>query len=235
MDFLIPVIVVTAVAGAAYWYFFLRKKKEQTPSAPLPVPTGSVVVPMEAVKWNITHGLDPSITQPVKAATGWSFDFPVGLDLATEGTVNYVTVPMNTNITGKTSIDMTYDIVTSGDPVFQYKLGDPANVCDNPAGVSLYIERIGNDGTADTQFHRWFSVPQSNLMAGKVDFSVPLKPENWLSVFGKKGDEVPLEFAAALTQVKSVGMVFGGGCFKGHGVNIDKGEAKFNCMTYEVK
>ena len=61
------------------------------------------------------------------------------------------------------------------------------------------------------------------LAEGQHTVAVPLKPNQWSSVFGKKGDSARTEFDAALGDVEHLGISFGGGCFFGHGVNVSGG------------
>jgi len=77
----------------------------------------------------------------------------------------------------------------------------------------------------------------NELVAGSGALTVPLTAGQWSSVFGKLGnrDASSLdEFRHAEKYVVQVGLVFGGGCFFGHGVNVSGGTAKFimtNCAS----
>jgi hypothetical protein len=45
----------------------------------------------------------------------------------------------------------------------------------------------------------------------------------WLSVFGERGDAsagAAAGFATAKANLGALGLTFGGGCFRGHGVNL---------------
>jgi hypothetical protein len=58
-----------------------------------------------------------------------------------------------------------------------------------------------------------------------------------VSVFGKVGDRdatIRAAFQAALKGAGQVGLVFGGGCFFGHGVNVTGGAAKFVLINYSI-
>ena len=64
-----------------------------------------------------------------------------------------------------------------------------------------------------------------------------LTPDRWSSVLGKFGnyDAASLAgFSAALQNVSSLGLTFGGGCFFGHGVNVSNGTARFILSEYSV-
>ncbi len=73
-----------------------------------------------------------------------------------------------------------------------------------------------------------------HLATGQHSITVPLTPDQWSSVLGKKGSAAPLEFAEALRGVDKVGMTFGGGCFFGHGVNVSGGEATFTLKDFAI-
>jgi hypothetical protein len=85
------------------------------------------------------------------------------------------------------------------------------------------------------EFYRWWSNPLAiKLAEHQHSINVPLTPDQWSSVFGKKGDAAPSEFATALKDVENIGMTFGGGCFFGHGVNISGGEATFTLKASAI-
>jgi hypothetical protein len=177
---------------------------------------------------------------PVADGAGWSFDFPVydqpSMNCNEDrlcGHVNYVTTPVNAAITAA-GLTMTFRIETTGAPVFQYAL-NPNNTCTNAAAVRLFIQRQGDTLEADYEFYRWWNKAAANLTAGTVTLTVPLMPDQWMSVLGKTGDrdeKATAAFRAALQNVGNIGMTFGGGCFAGHGVNISGGTARFWLTSY---
>jgi len=180
---------------------------------------------------------------PVADKAGWSFDFPVYNQQSPTkcsedrscGHVNYITTPVNAAIAA-TALIMTFRIETTGAPIFQYAL-NPNNTCINPAAVRLFIQRQGDTLEADHEFYRWWSKAAAELTAGTVTLTVPLMPDQWLSVFGKTGDVDQVTLAAfhdALENVDNIGMTFGGGCFAGHGVNISGGTARFSLTRYRL-
>ncbi len=67
--------------------------------------------------------------------------------------------------------------------------------------------------------------------------TVPLThdPSIWTSVYGDDNNQTSIDrFAHALAHVTDVGMTFGGGFYKGHGVNVMDGTANFALMSYTV-
>jgi len=236
MDFIIPAIIAAAaVGGAAFYFLYWRKRKSETaPIVPVITPEGAFLVPLDASKWNITHS--PGMpANPTQEGTGWSLNIPVGTETLGATSIHYISTPVNINIDGKSSIEVGVNIETVGDPIFQYKL-NPNNLGDKPANVSIILQRQGDDMSASMPYHRWFCEPSLvTLAAGAATFTIPLDPSQWISVFGLKGTENPSEFKAALQNLANIGFTFGGGSFKGHGVNIDKGEAKFSVTSMEIK
>jgi len=179
---------------------------------------------------------------PVGDGAGWSFDFPVYDQPSTNcnedrscGHVNYVTTPVNAAITAAV-LTMTFRIETTGAPFFQCAL-NPNNTCTNPAAVRLFIQRQGDTLEVDHEFYRWWSKAAAKLTAGTATLTVPLMPDQWMSVLGKAGNldqSAEAGFHAALQNVGNIGMTFGGGCFAGHGVNISGGTARFSLMSYRI-
>lgn len=163
---------------------------------------------------------------PTAYGMSWYFDFPSG-----NGHVNYVTTPRHAALSG--SITMSVAITTTGNPTFDYGYGAD-NPCLTPASVRPYFFT----GDYQDEFGRWWSNQVSiQLAPGTVTITVPLDPALWSSVFGKVGnqDAVTLAaFYAAMQNVSSIGMTFGGGCFHGHGVSVNGGTARFTLIDYKV-
>lgn len=84
-------------------------------------------------------------------------------------------------------------------------------------------------GTSHLQRHRVGGPLKAFTLA------VPLRGDQWTSVFGKSGVVAPTQFAAALANVSSLGMTFGGmgGCF-GHGVYVTGGTARWTLSSYTI-
>jgi hypothetical protein len=72
----------------------------------------------------------------------------------------------------------------------------------------------------------YWSLPYVELREGEFTLTVSLSPDQWTSVFGQKGAEVPNEFNAAIPNLGNVGFTFGG-TFAGHGVLVTGGNARF--------
>jgi hypothetical protein len=214
--------------------------------APAVPPAGPVMLSMEAVSWNITYS--PTMPAHPAAAGGgaWFLDIPIGPDGQAAWSapvipaVHYVTLPVALNLSGRKSLTASFRLETSGEPVFQFKL-KPDNVClAPPASVSLFLQRAGDDmsGAGAMEFYRWWSQPISWVLAdGIATLIVPLTSDQWVSVMGKMGNAdatATAGFQSALANLSNIGLTFGGGCFKGHGVNISDGTARFTVFSFSA-
>ena len=156
-----------------------------------------------------------------------SFDFP------NKDGIHYLVTGVNGMAPGMSSITLDYEVLTTGNPVFEFRTAAD-NTCPAPLGnVSLYMQRKGDDisGTGAYEYYRFWSRPLlSELKSGTATLTVPLKPDQWITVYGKQYD-----LSGALPNLQAIGMTFGGGCFAGHGVYVTGGTAKFNMKSYLVK
>jgi hypothetical protein len=130
-------------------------------------------------------------------------------------------------------MSITVEVITTGHPTFNYEMS-PDNTCIYPANARPIID-TGGDG----EFDRWWSNPRTyNLtVGGTVTLTIPLRPHDWSSVFGKVGDQdatTMAGFEQALKNANHLGMTFGGGCFFGHGVNVSGGTAQFKILTFST-
>jgi len=190
--------------------------------------------------WNIQYS--PGMpAHPTAVEGGWYFDFPApncgGADVCS---VHYVTTPVRMSLTTSGHVNAVFQVTTTGTPVFNYQLNWD-NTCDYPAHVRFYLQRKGDDlsGQGEYEFYRWFSNEVAyELAAGSASLTASLTPDQWTSVFGKKGDydsTAKAGFVQALQNLANVGFVFGGGCFYGHGVNVSGGTARFTLLQYSIE
>jgi hypothetical protein len=132
------------------------------------------------------------------------------------------------------SLSISVQITTSGPTVFNY-MTEPFNTCTTPASVRPFIWSNGN---SFTEFDRWWSNPANlPLEPGSATLTVRLEADQWSSVNGKFGNAdaaARAGFANALKNVSSLGLTFGGGCFFGHGINVQGGSARFAIVSYQV-
>jgi hypothetical protein len=192
-------------------------------SSPLPPLPTTYDVSMEPAAWLILYS--PGMpANPSRAATGsWYFDFPVGPEAAGVASVHYVTTRTNGAIANATNLRIEFAIDEHGSPTYQFRL-KADNKCDPPANFSLFIQQQGDTLTAAEPYKRWWSAEMAPLKAGAGSMTVPLnKDGKWLSVFGERGDAssaAAAGFAMAKANLGALGLTFGGGCFRGHGVNL---------------
>ena len=214
----------------AYGFLILGLVARVASSSPPPAPGP---VSMQAAAWNIRYS--PSMpAHPSAVDGGWYFDFP-SCNGTNACSVNYVMVPVG--LSASTSVRAVFQIATTGAPTFHYKL-QADNTCDYPAHVRFILQRSGDDLTAKSEFYRWFSLSGFKLEEGSADLTVPLSPDQWVSVFGKRGnynESARTGFQQALGNLGNVGFVYGGGCFYGHGVNVIGGSARFLVTEYSMK
>jgi hypothetical protein len=106
---------------------------------------------------------------------------------------------------------------------------------DDPSSsiANAILEQPGDTLTAQEPYKRWWSVTYVELHEGEFTLTASLSPDQWTSVFGQGGAEVPNEFNAAISQVANVGFTFGG-AFAGHGVYVTGGNARFILKQYSV-
>ena len=120
----------------------------------------------------------------------------------------------------------------SGPGLFENRL-EAENTCWRVSTVRLFIQR-SNDDLVDDSF-RWWSNPEAIILKeGEHTMEVPLTPDHWSNVAGKKGDTLPKQFYAALENAGNIGMTFGGGCFFGHGVNVSGGHSTFTLKRFAI-
>jgi hypothetical protein len=192
---------------------------------------------MQAGAWNFWFS--PGMPEhPARTAEGWEFSFPryegplpCRAPIAPDcPRVEYLTTPAVGLVLGRT---VTMTIAISGSPEFRYML-EASNTCDTPASVRFLIQRRGDDLTKE--FYRWWSNPSAIILAeGQHTMTVPLTPDQWSSVFGRKGQATKGEFVAALREAERIGITFGGGCFFGHGVNVSGSDATFTMKDFAIR
>jgi hypothetical protein len=84
----------------------------------------------------------------------------------------------------------------------------------------------------------WSNPIAQPLAVGRRTLTVPVAPSQWSSVLGKVGNVDGVAragFESAVRNVSSLGLTFGGGCFFGHGVNVQGGTARFVLVNYEIR
>jgi hypothetical protein len=202
----------------------------------LPAPSQ---ISLSAEAWNIQYS--PGMpAHPTAVEEGWYFDFPApSCGWADVCSVHYVTTSVQMSVKTSGHVNAALQISTSGAPIFHYRL-KPDNTCDYPAHARFYLQRKRDDlsGRGEYEFYRWFSNDVAyKLATGSAKLTAALAPDQWTSVFGKKGSHdsaTEVGFVQALQNLANVGFVFGGGCYYGHGVNVSGGTARFTLREYSI-
>ena len=197
-------LLLGLLAGAVIAAFFLLRKK---PSAH--AKRGW------CIEWS--PGM-PS--RPVPDGDGWGFTFPTN----PASHVHYVQNFDPPNLEPGKSIRVRFRVSGQGFTAQEWP--------DEPATVSLLIQRKGDDWTARGKMagHRWYSAQQVTLAEGEHTMTVPLDVAHWGDVFGGKA---PVLFSEALRHADNVGLVFGSPSGRGHGVYAT-GPATFTLLEFGV-
>jgi hypothetical protein len=178
---------------------------------------GSPAVPAPISYWRIAYS--PNMPAWMSGTEGnWYFDFP------NQNGVHYVYTAAPAVRVGQT-ITMHFAITGKGNFV--------PTEGTAPARVRLFLQQQGDTLTAREPYKRWWSTAYVELKEVDFTLSVPVSPDQWSSVFGRRGDEVPHEFNVAISQLANVGFTFGG-TFAGHGVYVTGGTARFILKQYLV-
>lgn len=129
------------------------------------------------------------------------------------------------NMTGKT---LKATVSVFGGPFKFYGEGDPGG-CGGPppAFVRFYFQTKSPASFAETDY--WWSNPvnlQLNGLPPSTSMSVSIgDPSQWTDFFGHRGTDIGFTdaFNAAVKDVTSIGLSFGGGCFFENGVGAPNG------------
>lgn len=182
--------------------------------------------------WSIrfSQGMPP---RPALADVGWSFDFPRGSECETKHncpSVHYVTTPYRKPIPADATLVIAFRIVTQGQVKFNHRL-EAANTCSSHATVRAFLQRADDDLYAANG--RFWSNPVATILApGSFIMAIKLRPDQWTNVDGERDRK---GFETLLGNVGDIGITFGGGCFFGHGVNVEGGSAKFVMSGFAIR
>ena len=132
---------------------------------------------------------------------------------------------------------LTYRVIpVVGQPVF-YAADAKNNT--TPAIASAVFQRKGDDMYAkgNKQYYRWWSVATAPVQGGMHTLRIPLDAgaNQWLSVFGGRSADKMAHFDAAKKECRQIGVTFGGGGGRGHGVRVRDGEAIIQIVDVRVE
>ena len=120
-------------------------------------------------------------------------------------------------------------------------VGNPdGSACGTVNSVRLFFQ---STNTNSFETHYWWSNPTSyTITTGgtitSVTLTAPLNGAGWSDFYGHFGDVAPYStgFAAAIQNIKTIGLSFGSGCFFANGVGVDSatGVATFQLLEYKI-
>jgi hypothetical protein len=137
------------------------------------------------------------------------------------------------DLTGK-PITATFEITGAATPFIFF--GEP--FCGTTSAVRLFFQTSNAGGFDET--HYWWSNPVSFVLAntsGPAILTASLSdPGAWSDFFGHFGNDPTYSagFAAAVSNVTTIGLSFGGGCFFENGVGTTDGSGTFTLDTFTV-
>jgi hypothetical protein len=174
------------------------------------------------------------------------FAFPViaNFDPGTDqGSINYLRTNFTNNLSGGSCnyqgsivaaycLTMTFQIVTTGAPVFNWDL-ESGNNCTsncNPGTVRFLLEHAG-DQCLCTDGYRWWFDTGIPLAQGTYTYTAPFNYLQWTGVYGEIDQAT---FYATLTNMGQIGVTFGGGYFYGHGLSVSGGTAEMVITSFAI-
>ena len=169
--------------------------------------------------WRIEHS--PGMpARPVPDGDGWGFTFPTN----PASHVHYVQNFDPPHLEPGKSIMVRFRVSGQGFTAQEWP--------DEPATVSLLIQRKGDDWTARGEMasYRWYSTQQVRLAEGEHTMTAQLSPAQWIGVHGSQDQS---RFYEALRKADNIGLVFGSPSGRGHGVYAT-GPATFTLLAYEA-
>lgn len=190
--------------------------------SPLPQPfSGDIPASAPWAIRDYTSAPNPPILRPLERVDeGWRFSF-----IQEQWTPGYIETPLPAVISGRQSVSIEYELL-GDNPVLDPKTADN-NTCGGPATVSALLHAAG-DNAMIVAIYRQYG-PVQELTLGTHQMRVPLTQDQWINVDGQNSG---LETVKA--GLGSVGIVLGGGCFRGHGLILRSGSATFLLKRYSI-
>jgi hypothetical protein len=192
-----------------------------------------------AVKWKV-YDYNRIQTHPAripsKISGGIAFDFLFTPDTALLATTHSsYNADLLGDMTGKT-LSATVGVTVTTGTAFTY-YGQPDG-CGRPANVRFYFQTNTSGKFEETDY--WWSNPVSvdleTLKAGDVTLTTGFTGAEWSDFFGHFGSDPAYSaaFTAAVKDVQTIGLSFGGGCFFENGVGIQPGtgSGSFRLMDF---
>lgn len=207
-------------------------------------PSFAVRSDLSAMNWRVFNidTSEPKLWDINKAqsldAGGVQFPFQTSTTGGASDDTGWFTVYLKTNynrdLTDKT-ITAIVDVVAPAGTQFWTR----STTCVN-TGVDAYVrlEFQSATGNYDASDYWWSTGSTWNLSTiANVPTTLTLSTANaaaWSNLDGQSGIADPTGFAAALKNVKEIGVAFGSACRYASGVNVSGGPASFQLQSYTV-
>jgi hypothetical protein len=137
-------------------------------------------------------------------------------------------------------LNVTFQVSTVGTPTFDWQ-SEASNTCAiPPAGIRPFFFSQLSKLQHNYTYEWWANTKSSYYIlhdtnGTSVTLSVSFDPANWSSIYGVFGNQDVKDFTAALSNINYIGLSYGGGCFFGHGVSVNGGEATFTLQSLNVE
>jgi len=177
-------------------------------------------LPITLTGWSFQYSPNMPAQPMPDGAGGVYFDFP-----SLDG-VHYLLQPRTSPLTH--SITIRAELVMSAGA--QLLGSDGGGGCPPTPHVVPYFQRAGYQPTAAMQNYAWFA-KYIDLLPGVIEATIPFVTDNWTQVFALHN---ATEFAASLSQPQAAGLVFGAGCFAGHGLYVGGGSARLYIRAFSA-
>jgi len=170
-----------------------------------------------------------------------TFNFPVGPDFATAGSMNYLLqASWSPSLDIRTAVRIVAQGTIVADPSVTFNHDtNPNNTCNPLVQPSTFEVMIWANHQGSGEFDRWWAHAAKLYLAnGDWQIYAPLVQDgSWGSVNGKANNYDKASKAGwlkALQHVSQFALTFSGGCFSGHGV-YTTGPAQFVLRSYQVQ
>ena len=184
-------LLIAAILGALYYIFTSQKKKNG--------PMGRESSKTWSINWSTGFPDTPPLV-----GKGWRIAFPAGPQAHLHYVQKYSELP-ELRVGGS----LTILVEVTGGPFVAIEYPE------NPAKVSLMIQRKGDRMTEAYVNYRWFSNTSIPLVPGQHLLTVTLDTQHFGDVYGGRDEDA---FRAALDNAESIGILFGSDGGLGHGV-----------------
>ena len=136
------------------------------------------------------------------------------------------------DLTGR-SITATFHISGANGAFTYFGEGTVDNPCGTPANTRLYFQTDNGGGFQFTHFW-WSDTAFQFLDNGTFTLTATVQPAGWSDWNGQPGATQAVGFADAASNVTSIGLSFGGGCFFENGVGTADGSGTFTLDSFNV-